>query len=230
MTSNTIPSATTVNYNNPEILAHCIDAVAHSCHRRHRQTLDVENELFRFGGDTRRIIRRVNGRVHTLEQSSNDRADLLERQLRDTHQEVRQLRREIREAHNLIQTLFSTRDIHHRQLTSIEHRLGLRLIPRLPRNVQNPDSLIHDSVPVQSTSSIHDVPVSLSDRIRSPVSPSVAASILLPASSSSDTLYSQHDSSSSSSSERILPIFAPAPLLVRIDLTEGDEANPITVE
>ena len=183
MTSNTVPFATTVNCNNPEILAHCIDAVAHSCHRRHRQTLDVENELFRFGGDTRRIIRRVNGRVHTLEQSSNDRADLLERQLRDTHQEVRQLRREIREAHNLIQTLFSTRDIHHRRLTSIEHRLGLRLIPRLPRNVQNPDSLIHDSVPVQSTSYIHDVPVSLSDRIRSPVSPSVAASILLPASS-----------------------------------------------
>ena len=114
MTSNNIPSATSVNYNNPETLAHCIDAVAHSCHRRHRQTLDVENELFRFGGDTRRIIRRVNARVHTLEQSSSDRADLLERQLRDTHQEVRQLRREIREAHNLIQTLFSTRDIHHR--------------------------------------------------------------------------------------------------------------------
>ena len=165
MTSNNIPSATSVNYNNPETLAYCIDAVAHSCHRRPRQTLDVENELFRFGGDTRRIIRRVNARVHTLEQSSNDRADLLERQLRDTHQEVRQLRREIREAHNLIQTLFSTRDIHHRRLTSIEHRLGLRLIPRLPRNVQDPDSLIHDSVPVQSTSSIHDVPVSLSDRI-----------------------------------------------------------------
>ena len=30
--------------------------------------------------------------------------------------------------------------------------------------------------------------------------------------------------------ERILPIFVPAPLLVRIDLTEGDEANPITIE
>ena len=108
MTSNNIPSATSVNYNNPETLAYCIDAIAHSCHRRHRQTLDVENELFRFGGDTRRIIRRVNARVHTLEQSSNDRADLLERQLRDTHQEVRQLRREIREAHDLIQTLFHT--------------------------------------------------------------------------------------------------------------------------
>ena len=30
MTSNTIPSATSVNYNNPETLAYCIDAVAHS--------------------------------------------------------------------------------------------------------------------------------------------------------------------------------------------------------
>ena len=146
------------------------------------------------------------------------------------HQEVRQLGREIREAHNLIQTLFHTRDLHHRRLISIEQRLGLRLIPRLPRIVSNPNLLIHEQVPIPSTSSIHNIPVSLSDRIRSPVSPSVAASILLPASSSSDTLYSQHDSSSSSSSERILPIFTPAPLLVRIDLTEGDEANPITVE
>ena len=84
----TIPSATSVNYNNPETLAYCIDAVAHSCHRRHRQTLDIENELFRFGGDTRRHVRRLEGRVHTLEQSGNERADLLERQLRDTHQEV----------------------------------------------------------------------------------------------------------------------------------------------
>ena len=154
----------------------------------------------------------------------------MDRQLRDTHQEVRQLRREIREAHNLIQTLFHTRDLHHRRLISIEQRLGLRLIPRLPCNVSHPNSLIHEQAPIPSTSSVHDIPVLLSDRIRSPVSPSVAASILLPASSSSDTLYSQNDSTSSSSSERILPIFAPTPLLVRINLTEGDEANPITIE
>ena len=48
-----IPSATSVNYKKPETLAYCIDAVAHLCHRCHRQTLDVENELFRSGGDTR---------------------------------------------------------------------------------------------------------------------------------------------------------------------------------
>ena len=43
MTSNTVPSAATVNYNNPETLTYCIDAVAHSCHRRHRQNLNVES-------------------------------------------------------------------------------------------------------------------------------------------------------------------------------------------
>ena len=73
-----------------------------------------------------------------VEQSGSERADLLERQLRDTHLEVRQLHREIREAHQLIQTLFSTRDIHHRRLISLEHRLGLRLVPRLPRNRISP--------------------------------------------------------------------------------------------
>ena len=242
MSSNrNIPSATSVNFNNPEVLAHCIDAVAHSCHRRHRQSFDVENELFRFGGDTRRHIRRVEGRVHTLERSSNDRADFLDRQLRETHQEVRQLRQEIREAHNLIRTLSHARDLHHRRLISIEHRLGLRLVPRLPRNIQNPDSLVHqpDQGPSASSSFVppplptSNVSIRSASRIRSPVSPSVAARILLPASatsSSSDTLYSDHNPSSSSTSEHILPVFASVSLLDRIDLTEGDESNPITLE
>ena len=240
MTSITVPSTTTVNYNNPETLAYCIDAVAHSCHRQHCQTLDVEKELFRFGGDTRRHIRRVEGRVHTLERSSNDRADFLDRQLRETHQKVRQLRQEIREAHNLIQTLSHARDLHHRRLISIEHRLGLRLVPRLPRNIQNPDSLVHqpDQGPSASSSFVpaplptSNVSIRSASRIRSPVSPSIASRILLPASSSSssNTLYSDHDPSSSSTSERILPVFASVSLLDRIDLTEGNESNPITLE
>ena len=39
-----------------------------------------------------------------------------------------------------------------------------------------------------------------------------------------------NDTVSSSSSECILPIFMPTLLLVRIDLTEGDEINPIMIE
>ena len=125
-----------------------------------------------------------------------------------------------------------------RHLISIKHCPGLRLIHSLPCNVQDPDSLVHqsregpsDSSPIASTlRTTNSVSIQLSERIRSPVSPSIAASILLPASSSSDTLFSQNDSASSSQSEHILPIFAPAPLLVCIDLTEGDEANPITIE
>ena len=146
---------------------------------------------------------------------------------------MQQLHREIREAHQLIQTLFSTRDIHHRHLISIKHCLGLRLVPRLPRNIQNPDSQVHQpllgpSLSLPVTGNIH---IPLSDCIQSPVSPSLAARILLLASSSSsDTLLSENNSSSSSQSERILPVFSPTLLPVCIDLTEGDEANPITIE
>ena len=163
-----------------------------------------------------------------VEQSGSERADLLERQLRDTHLEVRQLRREIREAHQLIQTLFSTRDIHHHRLLSLEHRLGLCPVPRLPRNVQDPDSQVHQPISGPSLSSpvTGNVHIPLSVRIQSPVSPTLAACILLPASSSSDTLFSDNNASSSSVSEHILPVFTPAP----VDLTEGNEENPIILE
>ena len=168
-----------------------------------------------------------------VEQSGSERADLLEWQLQDTHLEVRQLHREIREARQLIQTLFSTRDIHHHCLISLEHHLGLHLVPRLPRNIQNPDSQVHQPLQGSSVSSpvTGNIHIPLSDRIQSPVSPTLAARILLPASSSSsDTLFSESNASSSSLSERILPVFVPAPLPVRVDLTEGDETNPITIE
>ena len=122
-------------------------------------------------------------------------------------------------------TLFLIRDLHHHQLISIEQHLGICLVPRLLCNIQNPNSLVHKPTPIPSTSSINDSSFLLTDCIRSPVPPSLTAQILLPASSSSDTLYSANYTSPSLS-EHILPVFIPTP----IDLTERDETNPITLE
>ena len=117
---------TAISTNDPIILSLLIDAVARNCQRRHHHLTVGEQELSRRLGDAHRRVGDQAVRFYRHSQWAERRIGQLERDLRDSRAEVRQLKADFERLERRLGGLQGISYFVGRRLEALEHHNGLR--------------------------------------------------------------------------------------------------------
>ena len=211
---------TAISTNDPIILSLLIDAVARNCQRRHRHLTQGEQELSRRLGDAHRRVGDQAVRFYRHSQWAERRIGQLERDLRDSRAEVRQLKADFERLERRLGGIQGISYFVGRRLEALEHHNGLRPSAHL-QGTSSTARRSHSRSPPSTHSNPSGVITSDSPVVRTP--PETVSSVTSTAVGSSQSFAPSAPASPRSPLPR--PVPPPA-----IDLTGEDVWNPIIVD